>query len=190
MFAWSFLWLISRLMLFCCERKKLYQANSMAWSLSWWYRQNNESRMRNYVVIREPQYCIIFQARLVMLRLFILGKRLAWPFEQLLTAQIVGSGGELKLELKFLWLLLSSCHLVLPVEVAETIVPISSNSKSCQIPNIGRKTCSIAQNCRWDTNFCLHICYCKMHVVSIIKSNYHFMSKSFLTTNLVIARTD
>jgi len=36
-----------------------------------------------------------------MLRLFILGKRLAWPFEQLLTAQIVVSGGELKLELKF-----------------------------------------------------------------------------------------
>jgi len=83
-----------------------------------------------------------------MLRLFILGKRLAWPFEQLLTPQIVGSGGELKLELKFLWLLLSSCHLVLPVEVAETIVLISSNLKRCQIPNIGIKTYSVAQNCR------------------------------------------
>jgi len=146
--------------------------------------------MRNYVAICELQYRIIFQARLVMLRLFILRKRLAWPFEQLLTSQIVGSGGELKFRgwkageivwIKFLWLLLSSCHLVFPVEVAE--VSISSNLKSCQIPNIGRKTYSVAQNCRWDTNFCLHIWYCKMHVASIITSNYHFMSKLFLIMN-------
>jgi hypothetical protein len=88
--------------------------------------------------------------------------------------------------IKFLWLLLDqssmdtstwlwSFHLVLPMEVAETIVPISSNLKSCQISKMGRKTDSITQNCRCNTNLSLHFGYYKMQVGSIITSNYHFM---------------
>lgn len=66
--------------------------------------------------------------------LFISVRRLARPLEQLLALQIVRSGGELKAERLCEWWLsssrLGSCRLVLPVEVAETLVPIPASPRA------------------------------------------------------------
>lgn len=115
--------------------------------------------------------------------LFISGRRLARPLEQLLALQIVRSGGELKAERLCEWWLsssrLGSCRLVLPVEVAETVVPIPASPRAVRerhIPSL--RTAGETQISAF-----IYICCCKMPVASIITSNYHFMSKLFQTMN-------